>query len=62
MKSFEELKQLYENQEVDSEEFDEIEFNDNVLKVENNGENLFRIGFAFYTAYDNENNEFDFYY
>lgn len=57
---FEELKNKYEGQEVTEEEFEEIEENEYVREVENNGNSGQHYNLIWYTVYG-ENDEFDIY-
>lgn len=59
--TFEELKNKYEGQEVTEEEFEEIEENEYVKEVENNGNSGQHYNLIWYTVYG-ENDEFDIYY
>lgn len=58
--TFEELKNKYEGQEVTQEEFEEIEENEFVKEVENNGNSGQHYNLIWYTVYG-ENDEFDIY-
>lgn len=58
--TFEELKSKYEGQEVTQEEFEEIEENEFVKEVENNGNSGQHYNLIWYTVYG-EDDEFDIY-
>lgn len=58
--TFEELKNKYEGQEVTQEEFEEIEENEFVREVENNGNSGQYYNLIWYTVYG-EDDEFDIY-
>lgn len=58
--TFEELKNRYEGKEVTQEEFEEIEENEYVREVENNGNSGQHYNLIWYTVYG-ENDEFDIY-
>lgn len=58
--TFEELKNRYEGKEVTQEEFEEIEENEFVKEVENNGNSGQHYNLIWYTVYG-ENDEFDIY-
>lgn len=58
--TFEELKNKYEGQEVTEEEFEEIEENEYVKEVENNGNSGQHYNLIWYTVCG-ENDEFDIY-
>lgn len=58
--TFEELKNKYEGQEVTQEEFEEIEENEYVREVENNGNSGLHYNLIWYTVYG-EDDEFDIY-
>ena len=58
--TFEELKNKYEGQEVTEEEFEEIEENEYVKEVENNGNSGQHYNLIWYTVYG-EDDEFDIY-
>lgn len=62
MKSFEELKQLYDMAEVDSMEFEEIENNINVVKVLDNGEDAYSHGLPLAYMAVGVSDSFGFYY
>ena len=62
MKSFEQLKKLYEYEEVGSEGMEEINENEYVSSVINNGSSGQKVGVTGYTAYSVSGDEFDFYY
>lgn len=60
--TFEELKNKYEGQEVTQEEFEEIEENEFVKEVENNGNSGQHYNLIWYTVYSqNDDDEFDIY-
>ncbi|MDU5252917.1 hypothetical protein [Anaerococcus vaginalis] len=58
--TFEELKNRYEGKEVTQEEFEEIEENEYVREVENNGNSGQHYNLTWYTVYG-EDDEFDIY-
>lgn len=59
--TFEELKNKYEGQEVTQEEFEEIEENEFVKEVENNGNSGQHYNLIWYTVYSQNDDEFDIY-
>lgn len=59
--TFEELKNRYEGKEVTQEEFEEIEENEYVREVENNGNSGQHYNLIWYTVYGENDDEFDIY-
>lgn len=58
---FKELKNKYEGKEITQEEFEEIEENEEVREVENNGISGQNLNLIWYTVYSQNEDEFNIY-